>query len=89
MTVTNNKIKSEKKSKDISNNLNETHEIDLYDLLKKCYQCARCSGVCQVSKVQKFTPSRIIQMILEGFGEEIIESGILWDCITCNSCLQN
>ena len=28
-------------------------------------------------------------MILEGFEEEIIESGVLWDCITCNSCLQN
>ena len=89
MTVTNNKVKSEKESTEISSESIEAHEIDLYDLLKKCYQCARCSGVCQVSKVQKFTPSRIIQMILEGFGEEIIESGILWDCITCNSCLQN
>jgi len=58
-------------------------------LLKRCYQCGRCSGVCQLSKVQKYTPSRIIQLILEGFEEEIIESGVLWDCITCNSCLQN
>jgi Fe-S oxidoreductase len=69
--------------------LKRIHEPDLTSLLKKCYQCARCSGVCQVSKVQKFTPSRVIQMILEGFEEKIIESGVLWDCITCNSCLQN
>ncbi len=58
-------------------------------MLKRCYQCARCSGVCQLSKVQKFTPSRIIEMILEGFEDKIIQSGILWDCLTCNACLQN
>jgi len=61
----------------------------LRSLLKKCYQCARCSGVCQLSKVQKFAPSRIIQRILEGFEEKVLKSGILWDCLMCNSCLQN
>ena len=68
--------------------LQKVYEPNLRNLLKKCYQCARCSGVCQISKVQKFTPSRIIQMILEGFEEEIINSGVLWDCLMCNSCLQ-
>ena len=58
-------------------------------MLKRCYQCGRCSGVCQLSKVQKFTPSRIIQLILEGFEEKIIESGVLWDCLTCNQCLKD
>jgi len=69
--------------------LDKIYETDLRNLLKKCYQCARCSGVCQISKVQKFTPSRIIQMILEGFEDEILDSGVLWDCLTCNSCLQD
>ncbi|MFX1346540.1 MAG: (Fe-S)-binding protein [Promethearchaeota archaeon] len=69
--------------------LDKIYETDLRKLLKKCYQCARCSGVCQISKVQKFTPSRIIQMILEGFEDEILDSGVLWDCLTCNSCLQD
>jgi len=69
--------------------LKKIFEPDLSNLLKKCYQCARCSGVCQVSKVQKFTPSRIIQTILEGFEDEILNSGVLWDCLMCNSCLQN
>ncbi len=69
--------------------LRKIYEPDLTSLLKKCYQCARCSGVCQISKVQKFTPSRIIQMILEGFEDEIIDSQVLWDCLMCNSCLQH
>ncbi|TFG08666.1 MAG: (Fe-S)-binding protein [Promethearchaeota archaeon] len=57
--------------------------------MKHCYQCGRCSGVCQLSKVEKFTPSKIIQLILEGFEDKILESGILWDCLTCNQCLKD
>ena len=68
--------------------LKKVYEPDLTNLLKKCYQCARCSGVCQISKVQKFTPSRIIQLILEGFEDDVLNSGVLWDCLMCNSCLQ-
>ncbi|NVM34779.1 MAG: (Fe-S)-binding protein [Candidatus Lokiarchaeota archaeon] len=68
--------------------LEKIYEEKLRDMLKRCYQCGRCSGVCQLSKVQKFTPSRIIQMILEGFEDKVIESGVLWDCISCNTCLQ-
>jgi len=62
---------------------------ELKNLLKKCYQCGRCSGVCQLSKVQKYPPSKIIQLILEGFEDKVLDSGILWECLTCNSCLQN
>jgi Fe-S oxidoreductase len=68
--------------------LKKIYEPDLRKLLKKCYQCARCSGVCQASKVQKYAPSRIIQLILEGFEDKVIKDGVLWDCLTCNSCLQ-
>ena len=68
---------------------NDASSISLKSLLSKCYQCARCSGVCQLSKVQKFTPSRIIQKILEGFEDQVLQSGVLWDCLMCNSCLQN
>ncbi|MFX1441996.1 MAG: (Fe-S)-binding protein [Promethearchaeota archaeon] len=65
------------------------YEPNLRDLLKRCYQCGRCSGVCQLSKVQKYTPSKIIQLILEGFEDKVIESGALWDCLTCNQCLKD
>ena len=45
--------------------------------------------MCQLSKVQKYTPSKIIQLILEGFEDKVIESGVLWDCLTCNQCLKD
>ena len=88
--ITETKIKEEiqKDNDEFDSYLLKVYEPNLSKLLKKCYNCGRCSGVCQISKVQKFTPSRIIQMILEGFEEEIINSGVLWDCLMCNSCLQ-
>ncbi|MFX1280365.1 MAG: (Fe-S)-binding protein [Promethearchaeota archaeon] len=82
------KVKKDKPTEQFLS-LNKIYEPDLTEFLKKCYQCARCSGVCQISKVQKFTPSRIIQMILEGFEDEIINSQVLWDCLMCNSCLKH
>jgi Fe-S oxidoreductase len=88
MTETEDKSKSEKIDSDVEFYLNKIYDARLENLLRKCYQCGRCSGVCQLSKVQKYTPSRIIQMILEGFEDKIIDSGILWDCLTCNTCLQ-
>jgi len=74
---------------EINSYLAKIYNPDIRKLLYRCYQCVRCSGVCQLSKVQSFEPSRIIQMILEGFEDKVIESGILWDCLTCNACLQN
>jgi Fe-S oxidoreductase len=68
---------------------NKVYSSDLRELLKKCYQCGRCSGVCQLSKVEKYPPSKIIELILEGFEEKVLKSKVLWDCLTCNSCLQN
>ncbi|MBD3254855.1 MAG: hypothetical protein GF383_07165 [Candidatus Lokiarchaeota archaeon] len=82
------KLKPEQDEK-LNHLIEKIYEPNLRNLLKKCYQCARCSGVCQLSKVQKFAPSRIIQKILEGFEDKIIESGVLWDCLMCNSCLSN
>lgn len=86
----NNITESDKISNEIEKKILERElNTDLKDLLKKCYQCGRCSGVCQLSKVEKYPPSKIIQLILEGFEDKVFKSNILWDCLTCNSCLQN
>lgn len=83
------KLEREVDAINIESDIERIYESNLESLLHQCYQCARCSGVCQLSKVQKFSPSRIIQQILEGFEEKVINSGVLWDCLTCNACLQN
>ncbi|KKM07749.1 hypothetical protein LCGC14_1730830, partial [marine sediment metagenome] len=78
--------KSEKNIEKTEYYLEKVYEEDLRHMVKRCISCGRCSGVCQLSKVQKYTPSRIIEMILEGFEDKVIESGVLWDCLTCNTC---
>ncbi len=83
------KIESEQKTDERDRIFDKIYEQNLRDVLKRCYQCGRCSGVYQLSKVQKFPPSKIIQLVLEGFEDKVIESGVLWDCLTCNNCLQN
>jgi len=85
ITETNKKIKDQEEIS-LAESIFETN---LRTLLKACYQCGRCSGVCQLSKVQKYPPSRIIQLILEGFEDKVFNDEILWDCLTCNACLQN
>ncbi len=89
ITETSNIDDSKKLKGDEDSHFEKVFEPNIRKLLYKCYQCARCSGVCQLSKVQTFEPSKIIQMILEGFEDKIIKSGVLWDCLTCNACLQN
>ena len=81
--------KADQEEDDINFYLEKIYEPDLRKLLNRCYQCVRCSGVCQLSKVQVFTPSRIVELILEGFEDKVTESGVLWDCLSCNSCMQN
>ena len=89
MTESKKDIERKKLFNDTLKYLDKVYNPNLRDLLKKCYQCGRCSGVCQLSKVQKYTPSRIIQLILEGFEEKVLNSGDLWDCLTCNQCLKD
>jgi heterodisulfide reductase subunit D len=74
---------------DTSKYLDKIYHPDLRRILRRCYQCGRCSGVCQLSKVQTYTPSKIIQLIIEGFEEKVLESETLWDCLTCNQCLKD
>jgi len=89
ITQTDESLRILEKDDKIIDSIKQELSKPLRDYLKKCYQCARCSGICQISKVQKFYPSRIIQKILEGFENDVLKNGVLWDCLMCNSCLQN
>ena len=82
-------LKTEQYNDDIQLYVDKIYEPNLKNLLGGGYQCGCCSGVCQLSKVQRFAPSKIIYQILVGYEEKVLDSGILWNCLTCNSCLQN
>ncbi|MBL8017161.1 MAG: 4Fe-4S dicluster domain-containing protein [Ignavibacteria bacterium] len=54
--------------------------------LFSCIQCGTCSAACPVSHYMDYTPRKIIQMVREGFKEEVLSSSTVWLCASCYAC---
>lgn len=55
--------------------------------LDYCYQCGRCSGVCPLSRVSDFRPRKFM-LGAQLDRAELLESGLLWQCTTCDACVK-
>ena len=54
-----------------------------------CYQCGTCSGGCPALRYTKiYNPRRIIENVLLGFKENILDDPVLWLCTMCHACLE-
>ncbi len=51
-----------------------------------CIQCGTCSAACPVSHYMDYTPRKIIQMVREGFKNEVLKSSTVWLCASCYAC---
>jgi heterodisulfide reductase subunit C len=56
--------------------------------LSKCYQCKKCSNGCPVSGLTTLSPSEIIRRLQLGAGKEILESDLVWLCLSCGTCYE-
>ncbi len=65
--------------------LQEVQEISGADL-SKCYQCKKCTGGCPVSSMAKCPPSELMRRLHLGLGDELLNSDILWMCVSCETC---
>ena len=54
--------------------------------LRICLQCKKCTSGCPVAKLVKSPPSEIIRRLHLNAGDEILESDILWTCVSCETC---
>ncbi len=55
--------------------------------ISKCIQCGMCTASCMVASVtEKYRPRKLIQMILLGLREEVLNSDLPWLCMTCRMC---
>ena len=54
--------------------------------LSICYQCKKCSGGCPVNKHVQSPPSEIIRRLHLGAGDELLESELVWMCLSCETC---
>ncbi len=51
-----------------------------------CYQCGKCTSGCEAMKLLELEPHNIMAMVKTGFIEELINSEIIWTCVTCFKC---
>ena len=54
--------------------------------LSLCYQCKKCASGCPVTKYTQSPPSEIIRRLHLGAGDELLESDLVWMCLSCETC---
>jgi len=54
--------------------------------LGKCYQCKKCSVGCPVAGQPGSPPSEIIRRLQLGAGEELLNTDLIWTCLSCETC---
>jgi len=56
------------------------------DIPDTCYQCGKCTSGCEAMKLLELEPHHIMAMVKAGFIDELINSDIIWTCVTCFKC---
>lgn len=51
-----------------------------------CYQCKKCSIGCPVADQTESPPSEIIRRLQLGAGDELLQTDIIWTCLSCETC---
>ncbi len=60
------------------------------DTIFDCLSCGACISSCSWFGAEGGpVPRQIIRMASLGLDEELIKSGMLWDCLLCNRCTQH
>lgn len=54
--------------------------------LGKCYQCKKCTSGCPISRLTTSVPSEIIRRLHLGAENELLESDLIWMCLSCETC---
>ena len=54
--------------------------------LSKCFQCKKCSVGCPITGHTQSPPSEIIRRLQLGAGKELLDTGLIWNCLSCDTC---
>jgi heterodisulfide reductase subunit C2 len=68
------------------NGLRQTVEEMSGVSLGACYQCKKCTSGCPVGNITKSCPSEIVRRLSLGAGNELLESDLIWLCLSCETC---
>ena len=79
MTV---RIKKQASGNSLSHVVAEISGVDI----SRCYQCKKCTSGCPVVKLTESPPSEIVRRLQLGAGNELLESDLVWMCLSCETC---
>ena len=65
--------------------IDQVKEISGIDI-NTCLQCKKCTNGCPVSGYTSSSPSEIIKKLQMGAGVELLDSEIIWTCVSCATC---
>jgi heterodisulfide reductase subunit C len=54
--------------------------------LSACFQCRKCSIGCPVAGETESPPSEIIRRLQLGAGDELLQTDLIWTCLSCETC---
>jgi heterodisulfide reductase subunit C len=75
-------IPKDKSAKGIARKIQEISGVDL----SLCFQCKKCTSGCPVASMAKCPPSEIMRRLHLGAGDELLDSDIVWMCVSCETC---
>ncbi len=70
----------------IKNEINQRLTKIQDELSDYCYQCAKCTSGCEAHKLLELEPHKIIALLKRGLIDEMINSEIIWTCMSCFKC---
>jgi heterodisulfide reductase subunit C2 len=76
------RIKKQKAAEDLLRVVQEKAGVNL----NGCYQCKKCSMGCPVADRTESPPSEIIRRLQLGAGDELLQTDLIWTCLSCETC---
>jgi heterodisulfide reductase subunit C len=76
------KIKKQSSGKSLRAEVEKRAGVDL----AVCYQCKKCSLGCPVAGLVSSPPSEIIRRLQLGAGDELLQTPLIWTCLSCETC---
>ena len=70
----------------IKKEINERLEKLQNEISEYCYQCAKCTSGCEAHKLLELEPHKIVALTKRGLIDEMINSDIIWTCMSCFKC---
>lgn len=53
-----------------------------------CFQCAKCTAGCEAHKLLELEPHKIVALLKRGLIDEMVNSDVIWTCMSCFKCLE-